>query len=106
MKDWSWLEVCVALTLTVFAGIITLAEMLEHQHKPVPESTSDSGEETGGSDIGKGKKKEKRIAKVNFVPTNEWQPVEEHHILPPGLEIRMNLQTGQNYARRCSSNND
>jgi hypothetical protein len=34
-----------------------------------------------------------------FVPTSEWQEVPKDAILPPGLEIRMNLETGKNEAR-------
>ena len=34
-----------------------------------------------------------------FIPTDDWQIVPEGTVLPPGLDIRMNLETGQNEAR-------
>jgi hypothetical protein len=37
-------------------------------------------------------------AKV-FTPTAEWQTVPKDAVVPPGLEIRMNVQTGVNEAR-------
>jgi phospholipid N-methyltransferase len=36
---------------------------------------------------------------VAFTPTHEWQTVPAEAVLPPGLEIRMNMQTGQSEAR-------
>jgi hypothetical protein len=35
----------------------------------------------------------------DFAPTQEWQTVEEHHILPPGLEIRVDMSSGSKVAR-------
>ena len=35
----------------------------------------------------------------NFVPTKEWQTVKEGQILPPGLEIDVNVTTGEKRAR-------
>eukprot|EP00960_Hanusia_phi_P049721 759727-Hanusia_phi.AAC.3 len=34
-----------------------------------------------------------------FNPTVEWQQVEDDHVLPPGLEIRMDVTSGSRYAR-------
>ncbi|CAD7928880.1 unnamed protein product [Amoebophrya sp. A120] len=34
-----------------------------------------------------------------FYPSYEWKVVAEDQMVPPGLEIRMNLETGQNEAR-------
>ena len=34
-----------------------------------------------------------------FIPTDDWQIVPEGTVLPPGLDIRMNLETGLNEAR-------
>jgi hypothetical protein len=34
-----------------------------------------------------------------FTPTAEWQEVPEDAVLPPGLEIRMSMDGGPNFAR-------
>jgi hypothetical protein len=34
-----------------------------------------------------------------FIPTKEWQTVEENHLCPPGLEYRIDLSTGSKLAR-------
>ena len=34
-----------------------------------------------------------------FIPTKEWQEVPEGVGVPPGLEIRMDLASGKNFAR-------
>ena len=39
------------------------------------------------------------VAPVAFTPNPEWQAVPEGSILSPGLDIRMNLETGVNEAR-------
>ena len=36
---------------------------------------------------------------VEFEPTDEWQVVEEHHILPGGLHVRLDMSTGQKWAK-------
>ena len=36
---------------------------------------------------------------ADFVPTKEWQTVKEGQILPPGLEIDVNVTTGEKRAR-------
>jgi AAA domain len=36
---------------------------------------------------------------ATFVPTDDWQDVPEDAILPPGLEININLETGRKQAR-------
>ena len=43
--------------------------------------------------------KEIRIKAESFIPTYEWQDVEEGQPIPPGLYVRMNLQTGKTEAR-------
>lgn len=35
-----------------------------------------------------------------FVPTDEWQEVPENAIMPPGLDIRMDVTTGKTMARK------
>ena len=34
-----------------------------------------------------------------FHPTDEWQKVEKDHICPAGLEFRMDLSTGESFAK-------
>lgn len=34
-----------------------------------------------------------------FIPTNEWQVVEDNHICPAGLEYRLDLSNGSKLAR-------
>jgi hypothetical protein len=36
-----------------------------------------------------------------FIPSNEWKPVQDHHVCPPGLEYRLNMTDGTRYARMC-----
>ena len=43
--------------------------------------------------------KEVRNKGEPFIPTYEWQDVEEGQPIPPGLYVRMNLQTGKTEAR-------
>ena len=43
--------------------------------------------------------KEMRNKAEPFIPTHEWQDVEEGQPIPPGLYVRMNLQTGKTEAR-------
>jgi hypothetical protein len=38
-------------------------------------------------------------APQKFAPTSEWQEVPEGAVLPPGLDIRMDMQSGKNFAR-------
>jgi hypothetical protein len=38
-----------------------------------------------------------------FTPTDEWQDVPEDAVLPPGLDIKLNLETGQKQARRAGA---
>ena len=42
--------------------------------------------------------KEIRNKAEPFIPTYEWQDVEEVQPIPPGLYVRMNLQIGKNEA--------
>jgi hypothetical protein len=37
-----------------------------------------------------------------FQPTHEWKTVEEGQAIPPGLHIRMNMQTGAKEAKLMS----
>jgi hypothetical protein len=37
---------------------------------------------------------------ANFEPTDEWQDVPKDAVLPPGLEIKMDLESGRQQARR------
>lgn len=41
-------------------------------------------------------------AKVDFEATAEWQPVHDNHILPAGLDVKIDLTTGAKYARLTS----
>jgi hypothetical protein len=34
-----------------------------------------------------------------FIPTVDWQKVEDHHVCPPGLEYRLNMSDGSKLAR-------
>lgn len=34
-----------------------------------------------------------------FIPSYQWQTVADDEMVPPGLEIRMNFETGKNEAR-------
>ncbi|UJR31461.1 hypothetical protein I4U23_018951 [Adineta vaga] len=42
--------------------------------------------------------------KEEFVPTNEWQIVKEGQAIPPGLHVRLNLQTGAREAKLLDNN--
>ena len=46
---------------------------------------------------------------VTFAPSSAWQDVPHDAVLPPGLEIRMDMATGRNQARlmpeRCLADN-
>ncbi len=44
-------------------------------------------------------KKDEMQDREMFVPTNEWQPVKDNHICPPGLEYKINIYEGTKYAR-------
>ena len=39
----------------------------------------------------------------HFVPSEDWQEVPDEAVLPPGLHIRVNLETGRKEARRLPS---
>ena len=39
--------------------------------------------------------------KEMFIPSNDWKPVADHHVCPPGLEYRLNMSDGTRYARVC-----
>lgn len=39
------------------------------------------------------------MSRVSFRPTRDWQDVPEGAVLPPGLDINMNLATGTKRAR-------
>jgi len=43
--------------------------------------------------------------KVDFEATTDWQPVHDNHILPAGLDIKVNLTTGAKFARQGSAPN-
>eukprot|EP00746_Dinoflagellata_sp_MGD_P107251 gnl/MRDRNA2_/MRDRNA2_45207_c0_seq1.p1 gnl/MRDRNA2_/MRDRNA2_45207_c0~~gnl/MRDRNA2_/MRDRNA2_45207_c0_seq1.p1 ORF type:complete len:197 (-),score=40.33 gnl/MRDRNA2_/MRDRNA2_45207_c0_seq1:3-593(-) len=38
---------------------------------------------------------------MRFRPRDTWQEVFPDHVLPLGLELRMDMETGKNYARLC-----
>mmetsp|Transcript_58643 Transcript_58643/g.137792 ORF Transcript_58643/g.137792 Transcript_58643/m.137792 type:complete len:101 (+) Transcript_58643:163-465(+) len=38
-----------------------------------------------------------------FLPTDEWKEIEDGQLCPPGLEFRMNMSTGKNYARNLQN---
>jgi len=40
--------------------------------------------------------------KVDFKATSEWQLVHDNHILPAGLDVKIDLKTGEKYARISS----
>lgn len=42
---------------------------------------------------------------VNFSPTEEWQVVEAHHVLPKGLHVKVDLQTGVKLAKLVAAGN-
>ena len=50
---------------------------------------------------------EEEIAEVVdiFQPTHEWKTVEEGQAIPPGLHVRMNMQTGAREAKLMSDSN-
>ena len=41
----------------------------------------------------------------HFVPTKEWQKVGDNVVLPSGLHVRMNLETGEKEAKLVASSN-
>jgi hypothetical protein len=41
-------------------------------------------------------KKDRKI----FIPSRDWKPVDDDHICPPGLEYRIDLETGSKLARK------
>ena len=41
----------------------------------------------------------------HFVPTKEWQKVEDNVVLPSGLHVRMNLETGEKEAKLVDPSN-
>ncbi|CAF1145651.1 unnamed protein product [Adineta ricciae] len=41
-----------------------------------------------------------------FIPTNEWQIVKEGQAIPPGLHVRLNLQTGLREAKLLDKNEE
>ena len=43
--------------------------------------------------------KKKYTGFEEFVPTTEWQTVKDGQILPPGLEINVNVTTGEKQAK-------
>ena len=64
-----------------------------------PSSASDDEEDTDIMVI-EDFEEETNIEERNvFVPTREWQVVEEGQSIPPGLHVRMNLQTGLKEAK-------
>ena len=42
---------------------------------------------------------------TTFEPTDQWQPVADDAVLPPGLQVRMNLKTGSKEARLLPDRN-
>ena len=34
-----------------------------------------------------------------FVPTSQWQEIRENQIIPVGLKVKMDFETGKNYAK-------
>ncbi|CAF3519400.1 unnamed protein product [Adineta steineri] len=43
--------------------------------------------------------------KEQFIPTNEWQNVKEGQAVPPGLHVRLNLETGAREAKLLDNDN-
>jgi hypothetical protein len=84
----------------VAAGVQRFKEVQAKLNPSTPSvgsKLSESGGSTGGG-------KEPGDENVHspaqtFVPTAEWQEIAEGVTVPPGLEIRMDLATGRNYAR-------
>lgn len=39
-----------------------------------------------------------------FIPTDQWQKIREGQKIPPGLHIRLNLETGEREAKLLDPN--
>mmetsp|Transcript_7387 Transcript_7387/g.8484 ORF Transcript_7387/g.8484 Transcript_7387/m.8484 type:complete len:94 (-) Transcript_7387:843-1124(-) len=80
-----------AIAATV--GIIAIFEVLESLPVKQKDEKLSSAKENETTST--------RVGQANFTPSKEWKVVEDWHILPAGLEIKMDLQTGEKLARLC-----
>lgn len=85
-------EVTRTIATTVVSSILCVGFLYllfrEEQEEPVRNDIPTEG----GLGSSKGEREQ-------FIPTAEWQSVEDHHICPAGLEYRLDMTTGSKLAR-------
>jgi len=82
-------EVALAVLATASLGLLVVLAFL-----PEPDAKPESVERLHNSRVVKS-----RVPAVEFRPTARWQTVRDDHVLPPGLQIRVNVSTGAKEAR-------
>jgi hypothetical protein len=91
----------LALGIAVVGGSLIVALGWSDPLPPPRRPGDDDGSQS--SWLKSGKKTVLPPGKEMFAPTHEWQPVLDHHVLPAGCEIQMDMSTGKNRARISSN---
>lgn len=84
--------------LTIIFGTSLILQTQSNQNNEIILVNTDDqasiGDETNGAN-------EKEAYNLNdpFVPTNEWQKVKPGQVLPKGLHVRLNLESGEKEAK-------
>lgn len=87
----------LALGIVVVGGALIVALGWSDPLPPPRRDGDDDGSQS--SWLKSGRKTVLPAGKEMFEPSHEWQPVLDHHVLPAGCEIRMDLSTGKNQAK-------
>ncbi|KAK4290176.1 hypothetical protein Pmani_036906 [Petrolisthes manimaculis] len=81
-------------------GLVVMSTMgQDHQTELLPKSTETTPQDQDEATVEDEQPAQNTDVKKVFIPTKEWQTVEEDQTLLPGLHIRMNLQTGKKEAK-------
>jgi hypothetical protein len=87
----------LAFGIVVVGGALIVALGWSDPLPPPRRAGDDDGSQS--SWLKSGRKTVLPAGKEMFVPTTQWQAVLDHHVLPAGCEIRMDVSTGKNQAR-------
>ena len=82
-------------------SVLLIAAALYYLFRPEREEPLKRVPSEGGLGLSD-EEKEMTIQKpdrIPFIPSADWQPVEDNHICPAGLEYRLNLTDGTKFAR-------
>lgn len=97
----------LAVLLHVSPPCVTTEQSVNGLHSPSTSTVTDVDDDSDLLVIEEDSEEDSSTLEKNvFVATKEWQVVEEGQSIPPGLHVRMNLQTGLKEAKLLDDSDD